>query len=156
MNIRTIDLQGPFPILPETVSQTALLPIWQITERFLVRIPAGPFAYAPSIGNLLGEDPDPALLEKVSIEKFAGAQFPPTFLWGPYTDGIVPAENSLLLANRLRECAVSVEYHIFHEGDHDLSLCDRTTATTTSAQFNPHCGRWFDLCAEWLCEIWEE
>lgn len=118
-------------------------------------ITSGPFAHAASIKNLLGENPAPDLLEKVSLEKSAGADFPPTFLWGTYTDGLVPAENSFLLANRLRECGVSLEFHMFHKGGHGLSLCDSTTATSP-AQVNPHCGRWFGLCVEWLREVWGE
>ena len=118
-------------------------------------ITSGPFAHAGSFKNLLGEDPDPELLETLSIEKTAGAQFPPTFLWTTYTDGAVPAENSLLLANRLRECGVSLEFHIFHRGPHGLGLCDKTTATLPE-HINPHCARWFGLCTEWLSEIWDE
>ena len=118
-------------------------------------ITSGQFAHKGSFNNLLGEDADPELSEKLSIEKSAGADFPPTFLWTTYTDNVVPAENSLLLANRLRECGISVEFHLFHKGPHGLSLCDRTTGTS-SALINPHCARWVPMCTEWLREIWSE
>lgn len=118
-------------------------------------ITSGPFCHPGSFQRLLGEDPDPALLEKLSIETSAGADFPPTFLWTTYTDATVPAENSLLLANRLRQCGVSVEFHMFHKGPHGLALSDHTTGTSP-ALINPHCARWFPLCIEWLREIWAE
>ena len=116
-------------------------------------ITSGPFAHKGSFKNLLGNDADPALLEKLSIEKSAGASFPPTFLWTTCTDSAVPAENSLLLVNRLRECGVNVEFHMFHKGPHGMSLCDHTTATSPTL-VNPHCARWFPMCTEWLREIW--
>lgn len=118
-------------------------------------ITSGPFAHRGSFDRLLGEHPDPDLLEKLSIEKSAGPHFPPTFLWTTYTDQIVPAENSLLLAARLRQCGVSVEFHMFHKGPHGLAMCDRTTGTA-STLINPHCAHWFGLCTEWLQEIWAE
>jgi len=119
-------------------------------------ITSGEFAHYGSIKNLVGEDAEPALREQVSLEKAAGPDFPPTFLWCTYTDTLVPAENSLLLANRLRECGVSLEFHMFHKGPHGLAMCDHTTASPGASHINPHCGRWFGLCVEWLSEIWEQ
>ena len=116
-------------------------------------ITSGPFAHAGSFKNLLGENAAPDLLETLSIEKSAGPNFPPTFLWTTYKDPIVPAENSLLLAARLRQCGVSVEFHMFHKGPHGLALCDQTTGTSP-AMVNPHCAHWVPLCLEWLTEIW--
>lgn len=118
-------------------------------------ITSGPFIHEGSFKHLLGENPDPELLEKLSIEKSAGPQFPPTFLWTTYTDANVPAENSLLLANQLRQCGVSVEFHMFHKGPHGLALCDHTTSKSP-AMIDPHCARWFPLCTEWLREVWAE
>ena len=112
----------------------------------------GPFAHVGSRKNLLGEDPDPALVEKLSLENSVSSNFPPTFLWNTYTDGIVPAENSLLLAASLRQAGVSVEFHMFHEGPHGLSMCDHTTATSADT-INPHCASWFPLCCQWLKRV---
>ncbi len=116
-------------------------------------ITTGEFCHQGSVNNLLGKEPDPKLMETLSFEKSAGPQFPPTFLWNTYTDGIVPAENSLMLASRLRQCGVSVEFHMFHKGPHGLSMCDDTTATGPASN-NPHCAHWFTLCCEWLTDIW--
>ena len=113
----------------------------------------GEFAHAGSRKNLLGEEPDPALVEKLSIENSVTSLFPPTFLWNTYTDGTVPAENSLLLAASLRKAGVSVEFHMYHQGPHGLAMCDHTTATTPTT-LNSHCASWFPLCCEWLTGIW--
>lgn len=119
-------------------------------------ITSGEFAHAGSFQQLLGKDPDPALLEKLSIEKSAGPHFPPTFLWTTYTDQIVPAENSLLLAARLRQCGVNVEFHMFRKGPHGMSLCDKTTGSIKGTLVSPHCAHWVTLCMEWLQELWTE
>ena len=119
-------------------------------------ITSGPFAHIGSFKNLLGEDASPEQLEALSLEKADLSAFPPTFLWTTYTDGAVPAENSLLLACRLRECGINVEFHMFHAGPHGLALSDDTTAShppVAPCLALPHCARWFDLCAEWLEEI---
>ena len=122
----------------------------------------GELAKLPSVGkrtalrlalHLLGEEPDPTLVEKLSIENSVTPLFPPTFLWNTYTDGVVPAENSLLLAASLRKAGVSVEFHMYHQGPHGLSMCDHTTATNENS-VNPHCASWFPLCCEWLTGIW--
>lgn len=118
-------------------------------------VTSGEFAHRNSIKNLLGDQPDPALLEKVSLEKTAGPLFPPTFLWTTYTDQSVPAENSLMLAARLRQCGVNVEFHMFHRGPHGLSLCDTTTAAAP-AHIDPHSAHWFELCLEWLDRTLEQ
>ena len=112
----------------------------------------GEFAHAGSRNNLLGEEPDPTLVEKLSIENSVTPLFPPTFLWNTYTDGVVPAENSLLLAASLRRAGVSVEFHMYHQGPHGLSMCDHTTATNENS-VNPHCASWFPLCCEWLSRV---
>ena len=55
-----------------------------------------PPAHSGSRRNLLGDPPDPALVELLSNERQVTARTPPTFLWHTADDAAVPVENSLL------------------------------------------------------------
>jgi len=72
--------------------------------------------------NLLGEDPDPKLVESYSNELQVTPETPPTFLW--HTDGdtgVVP-ENSVLFYLALRKAKVPAELHVYEQGKHGLGL----------------------------------
>jgi acetyl esterase/lipase len=113
-------------------------------------ISSGPMAHRGSFDNLLGENPAPALLELVSLEKQISPDVPPVFLWHTYTDDAVPVENSFLLANALKKAAVPLEMHIFPEGRHGLALADHETEEGNPANVNPQAAQWFALCVNWL------
>lgn len=59
-----------------------------------------PFTHKGSRTNLLGKEPDPALVEKMSNEKQVTKDTPPTFLVHSSDDKTVPIENSFLFAQR--------------------------------------------------------
>ena len=113
-------------------------------------VSSGPFAHRGSFDNLLGLNPDPALLELLSLEKQVSGDLCPVFLWHTYTDNSVPVENSFLLASALRRAGVPLEMHIFPEGRHGLSLATHETAAGDSGFVNMHAAQWFDLCVNWL------
>ena len=74
-----------------------------------------------------------------------------------FNDQAVPVENSLLIANALRQQGVPFELHIYTEGVHGLSLCDKETAGgygEAAEWINPHAATWFSLCVEWLNGLW--
>lgn len=77
------------------------------------------------------------------------SQTPPMFVWHTTEDSLVDVQNSLKLAERLREKRIPFELHIFEKGEHGLALGDRTTARKPS-HYNSHVGKWFDLCEGWL------
>ena len=72
--------------------------------------------------NLLGTEPDPALVDSLSNETQVTSATPPTFLVHTDSDDVVPAENSLLLALAFRKAKVPVELHLFEKGRHGLGL----------------------------------
>ncbi|MDR0553384.1 MAG: alpha/beta hydrolase, partial [Treponema sp.] len=111
---------------------------------------SGEFAHRGSFEFLLGKNPDPRLLELLSLEKQVREDMPPVFLWHTYADEGVPVENSLFLASALRRAGVSLEMHIFHEGHHGLSLATVETEAGNPANVNPHVAHWFPLCLSWL------
>src|ERR1700683_802427 len=56
----------------------------------------GTFAHLGSKKNLLGENPDPQLVELLSNELQVTKDTPPTFLFHTTTDATVPVENSVM------------------------------------------------------------
>ncbi len=117
-------------------------------------ITSGEYAHADSFKCLLGENPAPALIEKMSLEKQVTENAPKAFLWHTSEDGLVPLENSLLMAMALRQKGISVEMHIYPVGHHGMSLCDETVNkpedVTDSAKY---CSEWISHCIRWIKEI---
>ncbi len=123
-------------------------------------ITSGEFAHRGSFENLLGDGslygqggPKPRQMERldlVSLEKHAGAQNPPTFLWHTYNDPAVPVENSLLLVEALRKAGISVELHIFPDGPHGLSLANRETASSPDEKEYTAVQPWMELSCTWI------
>lgn len=98
------------------------------------------FAHKGSIQNLLGPNPDPALLENLSNDKQVTAQTPPTFIFQTTEDKAVPAENCIAFYLALHKAGVPAEMHIFESGPHGVGLAKGRGATS----------KWPELCQEWL------
>ncbi|MNN70201.1 Acetylxylan esterase precursor [compost metagenome] len=90
--------------------------------------------------KLLGADPDPILVERLSSELRVTSDTPPAFLWHTSDDGAVPVENSLLFAAALSRHQIPFDLHIYAHGEHGLGL----------AAEQPHTKRWTEACASWL------
>jgi acetyl esterase/lipase len=99
-----------------------------------------PPAHSRSRLNLLGEAPDPALVELLSNEKQVTARTPPTFLFHTQDDAVVPVENALMFFEALQKAKVPGELHVFSHGKHGVGL----------AQDDPVLSAWPRLCAAWL------
>ena len=96
--------------------------------------------HAGSVRNLLGENPDPKLIELMSNELHVTAQTPPTFLFHTNADtGVVP-ENSVRFYLALRKAKVPAEMHIFENGPHGVGL----------ALGDPALSAWPVLLTNWL------
>jgi acetyl esterase/lipase len=101
---------------------------------------AGPYAHAGSRTALLGESPDPALVEALSNERQVTQRTPPTFLFHTADDASVPVENSLMFFSALRKAGVPAELHVFAHGRHGVGL----------APDDPSLSQWPGLCAQWM------
>jgi acetyl esterase/lipase len=99
-----------------------------------------PFTHAGSRRNLLGEKPDPNLVEEFSNEKHVTDKTPPTFLFHTTDDTTVPAENSALFYLALRRAKVPAELHIYEPGKHGVGLASK----------DPVLSNWPDRLAAWL------
>src|SRR5690348_12652819 len=100
----------------------------------------GPYAHSGSRKNLLGDNPDPKLLEDLSNELHVTAQTPPTFLFTTSEDKTVPPENSVDFYLALHKAGVPAELHVFEKGPHGVGL-DLS---------DPALGEWPRLLANWL------
>jgi acetyl esterase/lipase len=99
-----------------------------------------PHTHGGSRVNLLGEEPNAALVEDLSTEGRVTADTPPTFLFHTDTDAGVPAENSVLFYSALRAAGVPAELHIYADGPHGVGL----------AAQHPVLGSWPARLEDWL------
>lgn len=122
--------------LPEGAKPDALVLCYPV-------ISAREFAHEESIMYVSGGDP--AMREKMHLPDRVTPDFPPTFLWHGGQDTSVPPENSLMLAVKLRENGVPMEYHLFETGEHGISTCTQEVETPDAV-----CRAWLPLCQTWL------
>ena len=99
-----------------------------------------PYTHQGSRKNLLGDNPDPKLVENLSNELQVTPRTPPTFLFHTNEDKGVPAENSVLFYLALRKAGVPAELHIFEKGPHGVGL----------ALADPALSMWPPLLANWF------
>ena len=78
--------------------------------------------HAGSVRNLLGENPDPRLIEDLSNDLRVTARTPPTFLFHTANDSAVPVENSVRFFLALRKAGVPAEMHVFENGPHGVGM----------------------------------
>ena len=109
-------------------------------------ITMGTDTHAGSKKNLLGDNPDPALVEELSNEKQVGKDTPPTFIFHTADDAAVKVENSLEFAAALRRNGVPFALHIYPHGNHGLGL-----GTNQWDPENRH--PWTTECSLWLKEM---
>ena len=93
-----------------------------------------------SVRNLLGDNPDPKLMEDLSNDLRVTADTPPTFLFHTNADTGVVAENSVRFYLALRRAKVPAEMHIFENGPHGVGL----------ALGDPALSLWPTLLTNWL------
>ena len=99
-----------------------------------------PWTHQGSKDNLLGPNPDPALVQRLSGEHAVTKDTPPTFIFQTNEDSTVPAENSLNYFLALRKAGVPSEMHVFEKGPHGVGL----------ANDDPLLAPWSTLLGNWL------
>jgi acetyl esterase/lipase len=87
-------------------------------------ITTGEYTHADSVKALLGNDPAQDELDYFSVEKHVSSDTPPCFIWQTEEDGLVPVENSYLLAMALRKNKVKFAHYVFPAGHHGLSIAN--------------------------------
>ncbi len=99
-----------------------------------------PYAHLGSLHALLGEKPDPALVQSLSNETQVTPHTPPTFLFHTTDDQVVPVQNSVFFYLALRRAGVPAEMHLYLHGRHGVGL----------GQKDPVLRTWPDRLADWL------
>lgn len=115
-------------------------------------ITSGPYAHRESFENLLGDKYE-ELKDEMSLENQVSESTPPAFVWTTDEDGLVPAENSLLLALAMRKVGRPVELHMYRKGNHGLALASELTMDRDGNNVEPSCQSWFELAYTWTQEI---
>lgn len=100
----------------------------------------GPYAHVGSRENLLGPDPDAALVGLLSSHKHVTPETPPAFLIHSSDDEGVPPENSLHYALALSAAGVSYEMRVYDHGGHGYGM----------GEGDPSLSRWPMDCGMWL------
>lgn len=94
--------------------------------------------------RLLGRDvPD--------IPSAVDAHFPPAFLFATRTDGLVPVENTLRMAEALEKREIPFECHICSFGAHGFALAEKQ-----SEPCSDRVSAWFQDSVGWLKEVFSE
>ena len=106
----------------------------------------GADTHAGSRRNLLGDNPDPELIELLSNEKQVSAETAPSFIVHTFDDSAVKVENAMEFAAALRRHGVPFALHIYPKGAHGMGL--------GSPQWDPANRHvWTFECALWLKEL---
>jgi acetyl esterase/lipase len=130
---------GGNPSNPDPVERAGCRPDFTILAYPVVSFTTD-YVHKGSRRNLLGDNPDPALVESLSNERQVTAETPPTFLFHTNEDTGVPPENSVLYYLALRKSGVPAEMHIYQPGRHGLGL----------APDHPALQTWGDVLIRWF------
>lgn len=98
------------------------------------------FTHAGSKRNLLGENPDPELVDYYSNEKQITEDTPPAILIHSADDDVVPLQNSLAYYDAIRKHNKLSELHVYPYGGHGYSL----------AIGKGHLSSWPDRVIDWI------
>ncbi len=98
------------------------------------------FTHGGSKKNLLGENPDPALVEKLSTETQITKDTPPTFIFHTAEDKAVPVQNAIVYFEALQKHGIASEMHIYQKGPHGVGLAPKDPVLST----------WKERLADWL------
>lgn len=108
----------------------------------------------PMNAMLLGTySPTQAQLDEHSPYLHVTGQTPPAFVWTTANDDLLPPVNAMKYVQALMAHDVPVEFHMFGNGHHGLSLADHTTAPNEEF-INPACAAWFPMAITWLQGLW--
>lgn len=93
-----------------------------------------------SRNNLLGNNPDPQLVELLSNELQVTPQTSPTFLFHTLEDQAVPVMNSVLFYEAMIKHGVKGELHLFQTGRHGVGIAKKIPGTSA----------WTGLVEKWM------
>ena len=104
---------------------------------------------ASNIAYMGVEEPDVEILDKVSPARHITEHMPPAFLWATAEDGMVPVQQTIIMARALADAHIPFEVHIFEKGPHGLSVATQAGAGAWS-ETDKDAEKWMALCEAWL------
>ncbi len=131
--------EGPQPDASDPIDRVSARPDFMVLLYPVITM-QDDYTHNGSRKNLLGAEPDPALVERYSLERQVNESTPPAFLVHTTDDQAVPVENNVQLYLALHQNKVPVEMHIYEKGRHGLGLGGGDAAFAT----------WPDHCIDWL------
>jgi acetyl esterase/lipase len=130
---------GGTPDAPDPIDRAGSRPDFMILAYPVITM-LPPYAHEGSRHFLLGDNPDPALVKKLSNELQVTKETPPTFIFQTDSDQTVPSMNSVMFYEALHKAGVPAEMHIFERGHHGVGF----------AQNDPALSVWPILLKHWL------
>lgn len=91
-------------------------------------ITMGTLTHGDTRNNLLGSNADPAMIDRMSVERNIGEGFPPTFVWNGTADDVVDPQNSRMLENALTNAGVRHQAEQYEGIGHGVGLARGTIA----------------------------
>ncbi len=91
-------------------------------------ISMGEYTHKGSRDNLLGKNPSEEMIEKLSVEKQVGPDYPPTFVWYGTADETVAPINTKMLAEALGKVSVPCKTEEYEGIGHGAGLAVGTVA----------------------------
>lgn len=105
-------------------------------------ITMGKEGHAETRKNLLGTNPDQAMIEQTSVEKQITKAYPATFIWYGKADTEVSPKNSLLLKAELDKKNIANRLIAYDHVGHGVGLGENT-----------ECARWFDEAVQFWKDV---
>jgi len=122
----------------DEIDQQSCRPDFMVLCYPVISLGANGHSYSKKM--LLGDNPDPKLVELLSNEKQVTTNTPPAFIWHTSEDYGVSPENSILFYQALQKTRVPVESHFFAFGPHGIGLASGDSTAIS----------WPELLALWL------
>lgn len=109
------------PSAPDPIDRVSCRPDFAILVYPVITMKAGE-THQGSRDNLLGPNPDSALVANFSNETQVTAQTPPTILFHAADDTTVPIQNSRDMYDALQKASVPSEFHQYTHGGHGFGF----------------------------------
>lgn len=106
---------------PDPIDRVSCRPDFAVLVYPVISMKDG-ITHTGSKGELLGPNPDPALVQNLSNDTQVTAQTPPTILVHSVDDGAVPIENSRLMYAALQKAGVTSALHEYPHGGHGFGF----------------------------------
>lgn len=102
----------------------------------------------------MSEEEKQATLKKTYLDEAVSERTSPAFIWATTADQVVPVMNSVSYAAALAKQGINFELHIYPQGEHGLSTCDKEI--NPEHPFLSKNGHWIDACASFFRLYTEE